>query len=370
MSTRPRAPLLRSGLASGRRAWGELRDLGRRMRGEAREGASAPVIGGPLGKVRMGVDVLGAKVAGRRRPLFVGWQLTDTCNLRCSYCGRWDLGRPELGHARMRALVDEMADAGLRRLSLTGGEPLVHPLCLELGARARARGVQVSLSTNGLLVARHIAALPAAVDTMVISIDGDRAHHEANRGEGSYDGAVEGAEHAVAAGIPVNLHCVVTRHNHHNVDAVLDLAGRLGGTAGFAPVGDVPAMGQRDVTGLKPAAAWWRDTVDHLLARKAAGDRRIQNSEAGLRYLRNWPVYAPITCSAGVVYARIEPDGQLYGCGNLVLGSGPRLDRQDFATAFAALPAQGCEDCWCDTRVEMNLVLMADPSALRAAFWR
>lgn len=328
------------------------------------------MIGGPLAKLRMGVRVARAAITGARQPIFVGWQLTDTCNLSCGYCGRWDLGRPELSHERMRRLVDELAEAGVGRLSLTGGEPLVHPLCLELGQRARNQGIQVSLATNGLLVRRNLAALPAAVDTMVISIDGDRERHEANRGPGSYDGAVDGARAAVEAGIPVNLHCVVTRHNHTAVGAVLELAGELGGTAGFAPVGTVAAMGRRDITPLLPEADWWRATVDELLQRKAAGDQRIQNSSAGLRYLRHWPHYEPIVCSAGHVYARIEPDGKMVGCGNLVLEEGLSLHALDFGTAFAQLDSRGCEDCWCDTRVEMNLVLAGDPSALRAAFWR
>ncbi len=347
-----------------------MRSTARRLRGRARADGAPPVVGGPLGKVKMGADIVRAATMGTRTPIFVGWQLTDACNLSCDYCGRWDLGRPELGDARMLALVDELADAGVRRIALTGGEPLVHRLCLAIARKARRRGMQVSLNSNGILVPRYLDQLVEAVDTVTISIDGDARRHDANRGEGSWAAAVDGARAAVDAGLPVNLHCVVTRHNHDAVDAVLDLAGQLGGTAGFAPVQDVPGMERRDVAALKPDPAWWRATVDDLLRRKAAGDRRIQNSAAGLRYLRHWPVYAPITCSAGLIYARIEPDGRLFGCGNLVLGEGPSLADHGFAEAFAALAQRSCQDCWCDTRVEMNLVLVGDPSALAAAFYR
>ena len=57
-----------------------------------------------LAKLRMGTAVLGARL-GRRRPVFVGWSLTDTCNLSCDYCGRWDRGTPEMPHERMLALA-------------------------------------------------------------------------------------------------------------------------------------------------------------------------------------------------------------------------------------------------------------------------
>lgn len=352
-----------------------LRGAARRLRGRARAEGAVPVIGGPLAKARMGVEVARAATLGRRTPVFVGWQLTDRCNLSCDYCGRWDLYRDELSDQRMLELVDELAEAGVRRVAFTGGEPLSHRLCLALGRKCRRRGMQVSLNTNGVLVPRYLDQLTQAVDTLTISIDGDREQHEASRGQGSYDGAIAGAEAAVAAGLPVNLHCVVTRHNHAGQDAaavdhVLDLAARLGGAAGFAPVQEVPGMRRRDTASLAPGVEQWRATVDHLLARKAAGETRVQNSVAGLRYLRHWPVYAPIRCSAGLIYARIEPDGQVYGCGNLVLGTGPSVVDLPFGQAFAQLPQQDCRDCWCDTRVEMNLVLSGDLSALFSAFYR
>lgn len=130
-------------------------------------------------------------------------------------------------------------------------------------------------------------------------------------------------------------------------------------------------MGRRDLDPLVPTPAQWHAVVDDLLARLDRGERRIQNSSAGLRYLRNWPIYAPIKCSAGLVYARIEPDGSMYGCGNLVRGgNGVSLQEHDFGDAFAAMERETCRSCWCDTRVEMNLILSGVPSSVRAAMAR
>ena len=155
------------------------------------------------------------------------------------------------------------------------------------------------------------------------------------------------------------------------VGAMLALAERLNCKAGFTVVEDVPAMGRRDLKPLTPTPAQWRAVVDELLARKAAGERRIQNSVAGLKYLRRWPEYAPIGCSAGLVYARIEPDGRLFGCGNLVSSTpGEDLGERSFGDAWEDLTRDRCEACWCDTRVEMNLILAGVPSALRAAWTR
>ncbi|MCP4872111.1 MAG: radical SAM protein [Proteobacteria bacterium] len=321
--------------------------------------------------VQLGRGLLGAAVAGRRRPLFVGWSLTDTCNLSCDYCGRWDRGSPELSHDRMRAIATEIADAGAARVSLTGGEPLVHPLCVELAQTFARRGVEVSLNTNGLLLERHLGELEGSLRTITFSVDGGRAAHDAVRGEGSWDGAVEAARQAAARGIRIALHAVITTANLDQIDDLLELAGSLGCKAGFTVVEEVPSMGRRDLDPLVPTPAQWHAVVDDLLARLDRGERRIQNSSAGLRYLRNWPIYAPIKCSAGLVYARIEPDGSMYGCGNLVRGgNGVSLQEHDFGDAFAAMERETCRSCWCDTRVEMNLILSGVPSSVRAAMAR
>jgi MoaA/NifB/PqqE/SkfB family radical SAM enzyme len=329
------------------------------------------MLGLATSRLHLGADLLAAAVAGRRRPLFVGWSLTDTCNLSCSYCGRWDRGSAELSHDRMLAIAGEIADAGAARVSLTGGEPLIHPMCTTLARTFADRGVEVSMNTNGLLLPRFLDELVGAVGTITFSIDGAREAHDDVRGAGSWDGAVAAARAAVARGIRIALHAVITTRNLEDVDALLELAGELGCKAGFTVIEEVPAMGRRDLDPLVPEPAQWRRVVDGLIARLQAGDRRIQNSIAGLRYLRHWPTYAPIRCSAGLVYARIEPDGSLFGCGNLVREDGAiSLADRPFGEAFAAMERNSCKSCWCDTRVEMNLILSGVPSSLRAAWAR
>ncbi len=322
-------------------------------------------------KIRMGAQMAAAAVFGRRRPVFVGWSLTDTCNLSCDYCGRWDRGSSEMPNERMLEVAREMVDAGVQRVALTGGEPLVHPMCLPIVDLLAAAGVDVTIHSNGLLVPKHLGALTGKLAGLTVSVDGGPVAHDIQRGAKAHQRAVTGARAARSAGLSVDLHMVVTRHNLGEAEAVLELAGSLGGKAGFTIVRDTPAMGRRDLAPLTPKPEEWHRFVDDLIARRKAGDKRIQNSIAGLEYLRNWPVYAPITCSAGVVYARIEPDGSLYGCGNLVRKpTGRTLATESFGEAFKALVPDSCRACWCDTRVEMNLILSGSPSALHAAWLR
>ena len=331
----------------------------------------APRLRARARKVALGGRLALAAVSGRRTPLFVGWALTDTRNLSCSYCGRWDRGSPELPGDRMLALCDEMATAQVARVSLTGGEPLVHPQCLDIAERLAGHGIAVSLNSNGLLVPRHLDRLAPVLTAATVSVDGGRDAHDAQRGEGSWDKAIEGARALLGAGVDVALHAVVTGRSADDGPELLDVARRLGIKVGFSVVEPVPAMGRRDLDPWTPSPERWRAFVDDLIARREAGEDTIQNSTAGLRYLRNWPEYAPIKCSAGVVYARIEPDGRMYGCGNLVReGASEDLAALPFGKAFDRLVAGTCEACWCDTRVEMNLLLAGNPSALAAGWAR
>lgn len=114
-------------------------------------------------------------------------ELTNRCNLKCTFCptadGRMDRPRGVMDDALFRRVLD---GAGPLEFALLfqWGEPLLHPRFATLAAEAAARGIRTLVTTNGtLLDARRIEGLLAAgVDRVTISVDGDAATHEAVRG--------------------------------------------------------------------------------------------------------------------------------------------------------------------------------------------
>lgn len=80
-------------------------------------------------------------------------------------------------------------------LSFGGGEPLMHPRAAEMIRRAKGRGFVCTLTTNGVLLARHAGDLVASgLDSIVLSIDGPEGVHDATRGvKGTFAHAMEGA---------------------------------------------------------------------------------------------------------------------------------------------------------------------------------
>jgi cyclic pyranopterin phosphate synthase len=105
--------------------------------------------------------------------------VTDRCDLRCSYCmpeGFKDFEEPEhwLTFEEIERLLAAFARLGLRRVRLTGGEPLLRRNLPELAARIAALpGIEdLSLSTNATQLAKHAKALKrAGVSRLNVSLD-------------------------------------------------------------------------------------------------------------------------------------------------------------------------------------------------------
>jgi cyclic pyranopterin phosphate synthase len=105
--------------------------------------------------------------------------VTDRCNLRCSYCMPeaeyvW-LSREDILHyEEMSRLVDVFAQAGVDRVRLTGGEPLLRrdlPELVAMIAKKTAIG-DLALTTNGVALAEQARALHrAGLDRLTVSLD-------------------------------------------------------------------------------------------------------------------------------------------------------------------------------------------------------
>ena len=95
------------------------------------------------------------------------------CNLACKYCNEYDDYSKPVPTQEMKTRLDKLADLGTRIVTLSGGEPLLHPELDEIIAHMRRRGVIAGMITNGyLLMPDRIKRLnDAGLDHMQISID-------------------------------------------------------------------------------------------------------------------------------------------------------------------------------------------------------
>src|SRR5262252_2533907 len=167
----------------------------------------------------------------------------DRCNFRCPYCMPREtyhekyrfLGSHErLSFDEIVRLARLFVNLGVRKLRLTGGEPLLRANLPDLvGDLTAIAGVEdVALTTNGVLLARHAAELKAAgLRRITVSLDSldPEVFARMSGGFGGLEDVLEGIEYARRAGlVPIKINAVIQRGlNDHTA---LDLVERFRGT--------------------------------------------------------------------------------------------------------------------------------------------
>ena len=167
----------------------------------------------------------------------------DRCNFRCPYCMPEDKYHKDfqflksserLSFEEILRLAQLFAGLGVKKLRITGGEPLLRPNLPDLvGDLSRVEGIDdVALTTNGVLLAQHAAALKAAgLARVTVSLDSldDEVFLAMNGGRGNKERVLEGISEAIQAGLtPLKINTVVIRGV--NDRTVLDLIEHFRGT--------------------------------------------------------------------------------------------------------------------------------------------
>ena len=197
--------------------------------------------------------------------------VTDRCDLRCRYCMPAD-GVPLVPRADLPSMEELastaawlVAHAGVTRVRLTGGEPLLRGGLVELVRALVATGGvrEVSLTTNGSHLARFAPTLRAAglarVNVSLDSLDPQR-FAEVTRG-GDVGAVVAGIKGALAAGLaPVKLNAVLRRSTwRQDVPELLDFAAMHGLEVRFIELmrtGPGAAWAQREFVAAGEVQQW------------------------------------------------------------------------------------------------------------------
>lgn len=251
--------------------------------------------------------------------------VTDRCNLRCFYClprGHNPCVRSQpLSLAELAAVVRVGVGLGIRKIRITGGEPLVRPGVIDLirELSREPRIADLALSTNGTLLAEHAAALKAAgLRRVNISLDSLQPEvFRAISGRNDLDRVLAGIAAARAAGLhPIKLNVVVMRGvNDAELPAMLDFGAAAGAQIRFIeymPLG----LGQRWETSYVS-----RDEIlDRIRPRVASEPARRQPGDTATYYaLRDGGevgVISPVSCRFCDLCNRLRltADGRLRPC--------------------------------------------------------
>ena len=142
------------------------------------------------------------------------------CNLDCAYCNEYDKTSDPVPLATMLARIDKLAELGTTIITLSGGEPTLHPDLDAIVRRIRERGAIATVITNGLLLTpERIRCLnDAGLDYLQISIDNVRPDDVSKKSLQVLDLKLQWlAEHA---DFGVTINSVLGAGIHHAGDAV------------------------------------------------------------------------------------------------------------------------------------------------------
>jgi MoaA/NifB/PqqE/SkfB family radical SAM enzyme len=119
------------------------------------------------------VRLFARAMESKRHPILAQIIPIRRCNLACTYCNEFDSFSKPVPVAEMYRRIDRLGEFGTSIITLSGGEPLLHPQCDDLIQRIRKVGAMATLITNGyLLTPERIRGLNAAgLDYLQISID-------------------------------------------------------------------------------------------------------------------------------------------------------------------------------------------------------
>jgi cyclic pyranopterin phosphate synthase len=188
---------------------------------------TTPIERGPVLRDRLGRPVHDLRIS-----------VMDRCNFRCPYCMpqstfnekyRFLKSAERLTFEEITRLARLSASLGVRKVRLTGGEPLLRTGLPDLVAElSTIEGIEdIALTTNGVLLAQHAAELKGSgLHRVTVSLDSlePDVFAQMSGGFGGLEQVLEGIEAAVAAGLrPVKVNTVVQRgRNDHTVMDLLE----------------------------------------------------------------------------------------------------------------------------------------------------
>lgn len=146
-------------------------------------------------------------------------EITNACNLNCIHCYN-DSGhkiRDELTLTEFYKVINEMKNLGVLRITLSGGEPLLHPQFFEIAQYIRDKGLELGLFTNGTLITRNVAKTLRDLSFLKVTVSVDSLTpdvHDYFRGrKGAWKKTMEGINHLKAEGMPIKPAVALSKFN-------------------------------------------------------------------------------------------------------------------------------------------------------------
>lgn len=227
------------------------------------------------------------------------------CNLACKYCNEYDKTSKPVPLEEMFRRIDKLAELGTTIITISGGEPLMHPELDQVIARIRHHGMIAGLITNGyLLTSARIERLNrAGLEHLQISIDNVMPDEVSKKSLKVLDKKLQLLSEY--AEFHVNINSVVGGGIKHPQDALV--IGRRALELGFTSTVGIIHDGDGQLLGLQPEE---REIYAQMKALEKASYARVNGFQDNIAHGRpnQW------RCRSGARYLYICEDGLVHYC--------------------------------------------------------
>lgn len=279
---------------------------------------------------------LNARALALGVPISTHLDVTYRCNERCEHCYLEHDDKGEMTTAEIRALLQQLAQAGAFYLTLSGGELFLRRDAFEIIEFARSLMFCVKVKTNALLIREKEAQRlrDLGVDQVQISVYSHRPeiHDAITKVRGSLQRTLDGIRCLKSAGLKVTIANVLMRGNISDSSAVQKLAAELGVTYTVDPTITPMMNGDTSVLRLRIQA--------HDLQQVFRNPDLVGDAD---KYCAPPPpvdeaALQEIPCSAGHTFCYISPYGDVFPCVQFPLPTG-NVRRQKFIDIWQRSPA-------------------------------
>src|SRR5579862_2865073 len=268
-------------------------------------------------------------------PLSVQLDITYRCNERCVHCYLDHDDHGEMTTAEIKGVLDQLADAGVFFLTLSGGEVLMRRDFFEIVEYARGLLFNVKIKTNAVMIhaaeAQRIREL--GVEQVQLSVYSHRPeiHDAITKLPGSFKRTVDSIKFLKSQGLKVALSNVLMTVNQQDERGTRALARQLGVSYTLDPTVTPKIDGDTSILNLRVDA----ENLDELFA----DDELVGGSD---EYCRppapvDEDVMEGYSCSAGHSSCYISPYGDVFPCVQFPLPTG-NVRRQKFTDIWYQSP--------------------------------
>jgi len=264
-------------------------------------------------KFESGLSVFMVRMFNQRIPIAVRIELSNRCPNRCFYCNIWSIKQKEMTTKQVFKLLDELKQMGTKRISFSGGEPLLRDDIGEIIDYCDSLGMVPEMNSRGFLIDEKIDKIKK-LKLLKISIDGPKEVHDYLSGrKGSFEEAVHALELATKNGIKTIITVTITKQNIQYFDFLIELAKKYNSMIAFQPL-KLLSRGVSNMDNIWPEKEEYTKAIAKLISYKLHNNGIMRNSLIGLKHIYHWPVYQKLKCSAGKLFCIIDTDGTVYPC--------------------------------------------------------